>query len=134
MLVPFDDTYDPPMPVLPVRVSGVDAGGPGILLHAVVDTGADCSVIPERTANMLRLPIVDMVSVQGFAGDGKPRPIYAARLRIADLNILARVVALGSEPLLGRDVLNRLVLHVDGPAHKLRVIRTRKKRAQKTKR
>jgi predicted aspartyl protease len=134
VLVPFDDTYDPPMPVLPVHVSGVDADGPGVLLHAVVDTGADCSVIPERSARVLRLPIVDMVSVEGFAGDGKPRPIYAARLRFGGHNILARVVAFGEEPLVGRDVLNRLVLHLDGPAQKLRVMQIRRKRAPKPKR
>lgn len=134
MIVPFDDSYDPPMPVLPIHVSGVDANGPGVLLHAVVDTGADCSVIPVRAARALRLPVVDMISVQGFAGDGKARPIYAARLRFAGHNMLARVIAFGEEPLLGRDVLNRLVLHLDGPAQKLRVMQTRRKRAATTNR
>lgn len=134
MLVPFDDSYDPPMPVLPVHVSGVDADGPGVLLHAVVDTGADCSVIPERTARVLRLPIVDMISVQGFAGDGKPRPIYAARLRFDGHDMLARVIAFGREPLLGRDVLNLLILQLDGPGQKLRVMQTRRQRARKPKR
>ena len=133
-MVPFDDSYDPPMPVLPVHVSGVDLDSAGLLLHAIVDTGADCSVIPERTVRMLKLPVVDMVSVQGFAGDSKAQRIYAARLRIAGRSILARIVGFGGEPLLGRDVLNQLVLRLDGPDRQLEIVARRRRSSPKRKR
>lgn len=122
MLVAFDESYDPPMPVLPVHVSGVDADSPGVLLHAIVDTGADCSVLPERTVRTLRLPVVDIVSVQGFAGESRARPIYAARLRIGGKTLLARIIGFGSEALLGRDVLNRLVMRFNGPERQLELV------------
>jgi hypothetical protein len=37
-------------------------------------------------------------------------------VRIGTLRVLARVAAFGDEALLGRDLLNRLILHCDGPA------------------
>jgi predicted aspartyl protease len=119
--ISYDRSYDPPMPVVPVRISGVEADGPGILVHAILDTGADCSVIPERHAQLLHLPMVDVASVHGFADGGKTRPLYAARLRIGARNLLARVIAYGSEPLLGRDVLNQLVVRLDGPELQLQL-------------
>jgi hypothetical protein len=63
---------------------------------------------------------------------GKPRrvPVYAVRLRVGSLRTLTRVVALGDEALLGRDVLNQLILSIDGPAQRIsaepRAKRTRK--------
>jgi predicted aspartyl protease len=115
----FDQSYDPPAPVLPLHVSGVDAEGPAVLVHALIDTGADCSVIPARVARLLKLPIVDKASVRGFAGDPEQRPIFAARLRIGETILLARLLAIGTEPLLGRDILNQLVVRIDGPNHQL---------------
>jgi predicted aspartyl protease len=122
----FDETFDPPAPVLPVHVEGVTSDSLGVLVHAIVDAGADCSVIPARVARVLKLPIVDHVFVKGFAGDDEPRLMYAARLRIGGRRILARVLALGNEPLLGRDVLNSLVLRVDGPKLQLQIVASRR--------
>jgi predicted aspartyl protease len=126
----FDDNYDPPAPVLPVRIAGIDEHDPAAMLRMLVDTGADCTLIPTRVARSLRLPIVDRVEVQGVGGKPRRVPVYAVRLRVGALRTLTRVVALGDEALLGRDVLNQLMLQIDGPAQRIsaepRVKRTRK--------
>lgn len=114
MKIAFDDSYDPPAPVLPVHVSGVKGTGPGLLLHALVDTGADCSVISARVVRALRLPIVDKVIVKGFAGKAEPSAVHAIQMRVGGRRLLARVVASGTESLLGRDILNQLELYLDG--------------------
>lgn len=116
MKVAFDNSYDPPAPVLPVHVSGINRSGAGLLLHALVDTGADCSVIPARLVRTLRLPLVDKVSVKGFAGKAEPLAVHAVQMRVAGRRLLARVVAFGTEPLLGRDILNQFELRLDGPS------------------
>lgn len=113
--VVFDRGFDPPASVLPVRIAGVGADAPAVLLRMLVDTGADCTLVPVHIARSLQLPIVDRVRVVGVEGKAVAAPVHAARIRVGPLQTLARVVALGDEALLGRDLLNRLVLHIDGP-------------------
>jgi predicted aspartyl protease len=114
--VVLDRSFDPPAAVLPVRIAGLGAGDPAVLLRMLVDTGADCTLIPARIARSLRLPIVDKIRVIGLGGKPIAAPVHAARVRLGALHALARVVAMGDEALLGRDLLNRLVLRIDGPA------------------
>jgi len=115
----FDVRWQPPAPVLPVHVAGVGANDPGVLVPMLVDTGADCSLISERLADTLGLPLVDRVIIQGVGGDPEPVPVYAVRLRLGSRRMLARVVAFADEALLGRDVLNSLLLTFDGPSQEL---------------
>jgi predicted aspartyl protease len=82
----------------------------------LIDTGADCTVIPARLARSLRLPIIDKIRIIGVGGKPIAAPVHAARVRLGALHALARVVAMGDEALLGRDLLNRLLLRIDGPA------------------
>lgn len=128
--VAFDATFDPPAPVLPVRISGLDEHDPAAMLRMLVDTGADCTLIPEKVARSLHLPIVDRAEIQGVASKGQEANVHAARIRLGALRVLARVVALGDECLLGRDILNRVVLHYDGPAEVLQIT-TRQKRSRR---
>ena len=68
--VVFDRSFDPPASVLPVRIAGVGEDDPAVLLRMLVDTGADCTLIPVRVARSLRLPIVDRIRVLGVGGKG----------------------------------------------------------------
>jgi hypothetical protein len=63
----------------------------------------------------LGLPPADFVTVRGVTGGKRRAVIHAAALELGDLSIVARVVALSHEAILGRDVLNRLRVTLDGP-------------------
>jgi predicted aspartyl protease len=114
--VSFDTSFDPPASVLPVRIGGLDEHDPAAMLRMLVDTGADCTLIPARIAKSLCLPMVDKIEIMGVGGKAMAAPVYAARIRLGTLRAIARLVALGDESLLGRDLLNRLILRIDGPA------------------
>ena len=105
---------DPPGPVVPLRL-----GPPGsedtTLLRALVDTGADCTLVPLEVARALRLPVVDEVSIEGLGGEARRALVHAARAEFGGVSCLARVVAFGRESILGRDLLNRTTVCLDGP-------------------
>jgi predicted aspartyl protease len=111
----FNEAFEPPAPVLPVHVSGVAAHTPAVLLPMLVDTGADCSLIPVRLARTLRLPVVDELNIVGVGNRAQRVSVHAARLRVGRMRLLARVAALGDEALLGRELLNLIVMRLDGP-------------------
>ncbi len=110
---PYGAQYTPPAPVLPVRV-----GRPGavsaFLLSALVDTGADLSVLPQGLPTRLGLPVVGRVAVAGVDGIHHRLPIYAAEATIDGYRVTIRVVSLGIDPLIGRDFLNTITAHLHG--------------------
>jgi predicted aspartyl protease len=129
--IPFDESFDPPAPVLPVRVGGIDEHDPAAMLRMLVDTGADCTLIPVQVARSLRLPVVDKLQIEGVGGTAQAATIHAARVHVGGLRVLARVAAFGEEALLGRDVLNKLSLDIDGPALTITTTAPRPKRPRR---
>jgi len=116
---PYDARRSPPAPVLPVRL-GPPRTEPATAVAALVDSGADVTVLPEGLPQALGLPQVSVVTVRGVAGTAR-LPVYAAEVEAADRRQIVEVVGLGGEALLGRDLLNRWVVVLDGPRRTLRL-------------
>jgi len=111
----YDERLTPPGPVLPFWVAAPGAEA-GVLFQVLVDTGADCTLVPQATADALGLPAIDAVWVEGLGGAVRRATVHAARVEFGGVRRLARVVSFGGEAILGRDLLNRAVTLLDGPA------------------
>jgi predicted aspartyl protease len=111
---PYDDDLDPPGPVIPLRLAA-PGGEHGAVLQVLVDTGADCTLVPREVARALRLPAVDRIWIEGVGGAARRATVHAARVEFARVSRLARVVAFGGEAILGRDLLNHAVVVLYGP-------------------
>jgi predicted aspartyl protease len=111
---PYSTEYTPPAPVLAIRVSA-PSGGTGVALLALVDTGADVSVLPRTVAESLALPHLSNLRLQGVTGVPESVRVHAARVEVGGKSLLAEVACFGSEIILGRDILNGFVLRLDGP-------------------
>lgn len=105
--------------MLPVRL-GPPGGEPTAAVLALVDSGADLTVLPEGLPDSLHLPPVARLTVRGVAGSAQAT-VYAAELEVAGRRRVVEVVAVGSEPLLGRDLLNAWVVTLDGPRQQVRL-------------
>jgi hypothetical protein len=110
------DDFVPPAPVARVSVSVAD-GVAETDVPMLLDTGADVSVVPQAVAD--RLGVVAQASgvlLQMF--DGSQREALVADVRVDVLRYRFRgrfVIALADYGILGRDVLNSLVVTFDGP-------------------
>ncbi len=116
----YDDAFDPPAPVAHLRLAGLD-GGAALLVQGLIDTGADCTLIPARLARVLNLPEVDWIEIAGVAGGRASVPVHAGRVELAGRGCLARLVACEDEVIVGRDILNQLVTRLDGPGLRARL-------------
>ena len=116
----YSAAFRPPAPVVALR-AGVPGREPNIALSMLVDTGADLSVLPGSVVQALALPQVSMTRIQGVTGAAERTAVHAVTLEFAGTTLLAEVVAWGDEGILGRDVLNRFVLELDGPRATLSV-------------
>jgi predicted aspartyl protease len=122
--VPYTSYVDPPAPVVTLRVA-VPGRGAGMAIVGLVDTGADMTLIPEAVARSLDLPLVSRVGVAGVTGQSESADVHAASFGLLGKHFLAEVVALGNEAIVGRDLLNRFALLLDGPARALQAKPTR---------
>ncbi len=118
--VAYDQQRNPPAPILPIRL-GRPGTDPSVLVTALVDTGADATMIPRALARRLNLPVLGEVGVGGSGGLSQRATIHAAVVEVAGARWPVQVIALGGESLVGRDLLNQWVVTLKGPQGKLEV-------------
>jgi len=109
----------PPIPVLDVALSAPmldEWNGPFI---AIVDSGADFTIVPLDFLKRIQPPVVKPVILSSQWRDKRSAYLYEVDLRIGDVTFPAVDVAgdpFSEEVILGRNVLNRLDLRLEGPA------------------
>ena len=85
------------------------------MLPMLIDTGADCTLVPTPIVRQLGLPQIDVIGLTGVGGAKRRATVHAASIEFGGVRLLARVVAFPEEAILGRDVLNQAVVMLDGP-------------------
>ena len=108
----------PPAPFVYVTIEPPVAGSLAVECPAQLDTAADCTVIPWRLVEELQLDQLAELPTLGFDGHLTTLPTFLVRIGIRDFAPqAAEVFASMHEPyvLLGRDVLNRFRIILDGP-------------------
>ena len=123
MSTPFLRDYQPPFPSLTVEVHSDDAHtGPH---PALVDTGSDATLIPVSILLQIGAAESTWAVLRTQLGDSRRVPRYLVSIQIGK-NRLPGLYAVGDEVgaeiILGRDVLNKLPLFLDGPQHQTDVL------------
>lgn len=88
-------------------------------IEAKIDTGADISVIPLNVKKELRLPLRGYIPVHGAFDDvAQNKPTFFITLSINNhFTFDLEVIASNRENvLIGRDLLNQIILHANGPS------------------
>ena len=110
---PYSRDYDPPAPFAEITVGQKET----VRITAFIDSGADATMIPLEVLLAVDALFVEPKFLRGITDYRRIVNIYRVNITIDGLDIPAiPVVALEdySEPILGRDVLNQLIVTLDG--------------------
>lgn len=124
MKAPYDTGYAPPAPCLDIRLGAPDESFVEQPLKALVDTGVDVTIVRARYIEPLGLQIDNRKTLRSSWGERRPVNVFLLDVGIGEIRIpLIEIVAddRGSEVILGRNVLNRLVVVLDGPKQTLQI-------------
>lgn len=117
MKTAYDQSVYPPAPRLIVQL-----GRPGealrIEISALVDTGADITLLPRDEITALRLRPMRSVHLRGPWGDRHLVRIYRVDVGVGSIRLPSVEVAADAsitDPILGRALLNKLRMLLDGP-------------------
>lgn len=119
----YSKSFSPGAPVLPVRLVSLSAQS-----HlALIDTGADGTFVPIDFLIELDAPILYMTNVRAHFSEKLQRAsVYQVDMIFFDSIHLPAVEVVGDEwgdrIILGRNVLNKLNLNLNGPAQTVTVV------------
>ncbi len=125
MSEPYSRRVRPEMPALHVRLYSSDTDRTTEPLLALVDTGADATIVPVRQLLEIGAEETAPGWLRGITGERMPIALYFIDIRLDHMTIPGvRVIASATEEftLLGRDVLNKLPLFLDGPQQQTEVL------------
>ena len=119
MKYPYDTTYEPPLPGAPVVLRNSEEGLRTEQVQALFGTGSDGSLVPIAfLAEILAPPMAD-THIRSHWGEWRAAQLFAVDIELGNLRLPGAFVVgdeQGKEIVLGRNVLNKLRLLLDGPA------------------
>ena len=119
MKYPYDASYQPSFPVVRAVLCNSEEGlrtAPG---NALLDTGSDGSLVPIAYLREILAPALTDARIRSHWGEWRSVQLFAVDLELDDLrlpNVFVVGDEQGDEIVLGRNVLNKLRLLLDGPA------------------
>lgn len=121
----------PLVPVLPVVIYHAVSGAGTSQISAMVDTGADATLVATQYLRQIAAEELYLARVRSHWGESRVARVFMVDMDVAGQRLPGvEVVAddQSDEVLLGRSVLNRLILLLDGPGRKADLLAHRPRR------
>jgi predicted aspartyl protease len=119
-----DYPYGPAMPVVELRVRQIAANDDGIGLRVLIDSGADATILPAQFLQDAGVEQVGRARMRWGSHQSQTYDVYLATILIGNYvinGVRVLAAATGGEAILGRDVLNQMVVTLNGLAHVVEV-------------
>lgn len=114
----YSAEYQPPIPMVDLAV-GVPLSETIIELQAIVDSGADATMVPVHYLQEVGAQPTRKAIMRGVSGKGTLVDLYAVGIRLGPYRqgyIEVIGVPDGEETIIGRDLINHLSVTLNGPA------------------
>jgi predicted aspartyl protease len=121
---PYDDNYSPPAPMCQVSLESARTGQSVGPLNAILDTGADGTLVPQRYLDAIGARPVMETGLRSQWGERRVAYLYLVSVRIGDIELPGTYVVgdeQSDEIVIGRNVLNELRIRLDGPRRLSRI-------------
>ncbi|MEM7538078.1 MAG: retropepsin-like aspartic protease [Chloroflexota bacterium] len=115
----YDNRYFPPAPFVDIEIFSPDTPNNAHKLKAMVDSGADATILPVKVLKKAGAEMLEEVVVRGMHNIGASTWTYLVSLKIGEYTFHQLEVVSSNQPnqiLLGRDVLNHLIVTLNGLA------------------
>jgi predicted aspartyl protease len=119
MKYPYSSRYQPPCPVVEVVLSNSEEGLRTAEMNALLDTGSDGSLVPLAYLQQILAPALVDARIRSHWGQDRAVQLFLVDIELGDLRLPGILVVgdeQGDEVVLGRNILNKLRLVLDGPA------------------
>lgn len=120
IIFPYDvHNFVPPAPALVISLSApVSTSTQSVRSLAILDSGADITVIPQQIVQHLQLKYVDEIFASGFGGIRKKYFVYSVKITIDNVGdfVIRTISDFEDHVIVGRDILNKLLLFLKGPS------------------
>ena len=116
----YDTSFNPAMPVVTVRLRSLYLDSPELQLTALIDSGSDGTMVPLSVLTQMNARQVGQGAIRGVTGHRQSVALYEILVQIGPFDLgKFQVVGLEDEGdlILGRDVLNQLIITLNGLAH-----------------
>lgn len=116
---PYDKSYQPPIPALSVVLTNSDEGLRTVAEKALVDTGSDGTLVPVSLLEDILAPVLTETRIRSHWGEWRSVQLFLVDIELNGLTLPGMFVVgdeTGDEIVLGRNVLNKLDLALNGPA------------------
>jgi predicted aspartyl protease len=116
---PYDQAYQPAMPVVDVRIISPHSGESAGPFTAVLDSGADGTLIPVDLLEQIDVLSIASANLRGITGERRAVKLYLVNLEIGPSRLRGIRVAsmpMRTEFILGRNVLNQMTVTLNGLA------------------
>lgn len=135
MSIEYNREKFPSAPVLPVRLSQPGGSSQTNTMPTLIDTGGDFTTIPLNWLLQIDAPEVRWAYLRGLWSEQRPVTLYLVDLHF-EKGVLPGIEAVAineddieadddNEIVLGRNVLNQLVLLLDGPNQQTDILERR---------
>lgn len=118
MAFDYDTSYVPSAPVVEIEIDGYDKEIGKQRLRVMIDSGADVTLIPLFILETVGATYKETRWMRGVTGERIEVDLYLTGLEIGT-QLINGVAVVGTpatmDAVIGRDVLNQLVITLDGP-------------------
>ena len=123
---PYGHDYFPPAPGIRVNIAVPYETAQSTLHSALIDTGADGTFVPTAILEELEIPVEYMINVRSHLGERLHHvPVHKVDIILFGSTRLPSIDVVsddwGDQIIIGRNVLNKLQLHLDGPSEETHV-------------